>query len=205
VVHVLPRTRTRFGERGFLYSGQAAWNTLPSDLHDITDTSTFIKQLESVLFDHAYNRLLLALLDRSHSGTLQILCWLIDWLYILLQRSDHMLALNFCCSLAFFLHITTGQQTTRRQGVLSYSAHLMPCSMKKFTQQMNRCKTSLQVPSGRSSVSKDNVREMFFGCFAPICVHIVEERWHFTKHMWTGMLCSECNWTGKLIIVTEVR
>ena len=37
------RTRTRFGERGFFYSGPAAWNTLPSDLHDITDTSTFRK------------------------------------------------------------------------------------------------------------------------------------------------------------------
>jgi len=34
-VYVLPRTRTRFGERGFFYSGPAAWNTLPSDLHDI--------------------------------------------------------------------------------------------------------------------------------------------------------------------------
>jgi len=33
------RTRTRFGERGFFYSGPATWNTLPSDIHDITDTS----------------------------------------------------------------------------------------------------------------------------------------------------------------------
>ena len=39
--YVLPRTRTKFGERGFFYSGPAAWNTLPSDIHDITDTSTF--------------------------------------------------------------------------------------------------------------------------------------------------------------------
>jgi len=41
--YVLPRTRTKFGERGFFYSGPAAWNTLPSDLHDITDKSTFRK------------------------------------------------------------------------------------------------------------------------------------------------------------------
>ena len=33
----------------------AAWNTLPSDLHDITDTSTFRKRLKNVLFDRAYN------------------------------------------------------------------------------------------------------------------------------------------------------
>jgi len=38
VGYVLPRTRTRFGERCFSYCGPAAWNTLPSDLHDITDT-----------------------------------------------------------------------------------------------------------------------------------------------------------------------
>ena len=52
--YVLPRTRTRFGERGFFYSGPAAWSTLPSDLHDITDTSTFRKRLKNVLFDRAY-------------------------------------------------------------------------------------------------------------------------------------------------------
>ena len=53
--YILPRTRTRFGERGFFYSGLAAWNTLPSDLHDITDTSTFRKRLKNVLFDCAFN------------------------------------------------------------------------------------------------------------------------------------------------------
>jgi len=52
--YVLPRTRTKFGECGF-YSGPAASNTLPSDLHDITDTSTFRKRLKNVLFDRAYN------------------------------------------------------------------------------------------------------------------------------------------------------
>jgi len=28
--YILPRTRTRFGEHGFFYSGPAVWNTLPS-------------------------------------------------------------------------------------------------------------------------------------------------------------------------------
>jgi len=41
--YILLKTRTRFGECGFFYSGRAAWNTLPSYLHDITDTSTFRK------------------------------------------------------------------------------------------------------------------------------------------------------------------
>ena len=74
--YVLPGTRTRFGERGFSYCGPAAWNTLPSDLHHITDTSTFRKRLKSVLFDRAYHWLLLALLDVSYSGALQISRWL---------------------------------------------------------------------------------------------------------------------------------
>ena len=73
--YVLPRTRTRFGERGFFYSGPAAWNTLPSDLHDINDTSTFRKRPKSVLFDRAYNLPLLALLEVSYSGDLQISQW----------------------------------------------------------------------------------------------------------------------------------
>ena len=53
--YVLPRTTTRFGERGFSYCGPAAWNTLPSDLHDITDTGTFRKRLKNVLYDRAYH------------------------------------------------------------------------------------------------------------------------------------------------------
>jgi len=76
---VLPRTRTKFGEQGFSYCGPAAWKTLPSDLHDIRDTDTFRKLLKSVLFDRTYHWLLLALLDVSYSGALQILRWLIDW------------------------------------------------------------------------------------------------------------------------------
>ena len=83
--YVLPRTRTKFGECGF-YSGPAASNTLPSDLHDITDTSTFRKRLKNVLFDRAYNWLMLALLDESYSGALQISCWLIDWLIEILGQ-----------------------------------------------------------------------------------------------------------------------
>jgi len=72
--YVLRRTRTRFGERGSSYCGPAAWNTLPSDLHDITDTGTFRRRLKSVLYDRAYHRLglLLALLDVSYSGALQL-------------------------------------------------------------------------------------------------------------------------------------
>ena len=55
-VYVLPRTRTRSRERGFFYSGPAAWNTLPSDLHDITDTSIHSENDSTVYcFDRAYH------------------------------------------------------------------------------------------------------------------------------------------------------
>ena len=75
--YVLPR-RTRFGERDFSCCGPAAWNTLPSGLHDITDTGTFRKRLKSVLFDRAYHWLLSVLLDMSYSGT-RTNFMLIDW------------------------------------------------------------------------------------------------------------------------------
>jgi len=32
----------------------------------------------------------------------------------------------------------------------------------------DRCKTSLQVPGGRGSVSKDDVKRNVFRCFAPV-------------------------------------
>ena len=48
--YILPRTRTRFGERGFLLQFSHR-NTLPSDRHDITDTSTFRKWLQTVLLN----------------------------------------------------------------------------------------------------------------------------------------------------------
>jgi len=44
----------KFGERGFCYSDPAAWISLPSELHDISDTNTFKKRLQSVLSDCAY-------------------------------------------------------------------------------------------------------------------------------------------------------
>jgi len=91
--YVLPRTKTRFGEHGFFYSGSAAWNTLPSDLHEITDTSALRKWLKSVLFDCAYRWLLLALLEVSYRGILQISRWLVDWL-IAASRSKQFLWLG---------------------------------------------------------------------------------------------------------------
>ena len=42
IVHTAENAQ-QVGERGFHYSGPAAWNTLPSDLHDITDTNAFKK------------------------------------------------------------------------------------------------------------------------------------------------------------------
>jgi len=42
----MPRTRTKFGERGFCYSGPAPWNDLPSDLQDITDADTFMPEAQ---------------------------------------------------------------------------------------------------------------------------------------------------------------
>jgi len=36
-----PRTRTRFGERGFCFVGPVFWNSLPSHLHSMTDTIVF--------------------------------------------------------------------------------------------------------------------------------------------------------------------
>ena len=55
--YFLPRTRTKFGECGFCYSGPAAWNSLPPDLHDVTDTNLFKKWLKILIelfWEHFY-------------------------------------------------------------------------------------------------------------------------------------------------------
>jgi len=46
--YVLPRTRTKFGERGVCYSSPATWKSPPSDLHDITNTNTIKKPLQCI-------------------------------------------------------------------------------------------------------------------------------------------------------------
>ena len=53
--YVLPRTRTRFGERGFSYCSPAARDILPSDLHD-TDTGTFRQEAQLSPRDRAMSR-----------------------------------------------------------------------------------------------------------------------------------------------------
>lgn len=49
-----PKTRTKFGERAFSYSGPAAWNLLPDYLHSNSNTASFKRQLKTYLFAAAY-------------------------------------------------------------------------------------------------------------------------------------------------------
>jgi len=44
-------TRTKFGERGFSFSGPAAWNMLPGDLQRCSDTDVFKKKLNAFCFN----------------------------------------------------------------------------------------------------------------------------------------------------------
>ena len=48
------RTRLKFGERSFSSAGPRAWNSLPSSLHELTDTGTFKRHLKTFLFQQAY-------------------------------------------------------------------------------------------------------------------------------------------------------
>jgi len=70
--YVLPRTITRFGERGFSYCGLKHFSFRPTwhYWHRYIQKTT-----QEWLFDRAYHWLLLALLDVSYSGALQISRW----------------------------------------------------------------------------------------------------------------------------------
>ena len=52
---VLPPTRLKMCERAFSVSGPREWNSLPSDVRNIKDISTFKKQLKTYLFKEYFN------------------------------------------------------------------------------------------------------------------------------------------------------
>ena len=50
-----PRTRLKFGERCFAFAGPAAWNSLPSSVQELTDTTALKRELKTVLFQRCYS------------------------------------------------------------------------------------------------------------------------------------------------------
>jgi len=51
--YILSRLQSRPGERAFSYAGPLAWNSLPADLQNIPDTSTFKRSFKTYLFNSA--------------------------------------------------------------------------------------------------------------------------------------------------------
>ena len=50
-----PRMRLKCGQRCFSYAAPAAWNTLPPSLQQLTNTDSFKRQLEAILFERAFS------------------------------------------------------------------------------------------------------------------------------------------------------
>ena len=65
-----PKLKLKFGERGFSYVGPKAWNSLPTNLHELTNTDTFQKQLKTHQFKIAYEWQNVTLL--MHHWSLQV-------------------------------------------------------------------------------------------------------------------------------------
>ena len=53
--YVLPRLRTKFGERAFSHSGPSAWSRLPEDIRAEPDITNFRKLLKTHYFNSAFN------------------------------------------------------------------------------------------------------------------------------------------------------
>jgi len=47
---VVPRTRTKSGDRGFATAGPRLWNSLPGDLRQSETLASFKRQLKTFLF-----------------------------------------------------------------------------------------------------------------------------------------------------------
>ena len=65
--YVQPWTRTKFGERAFLYAGPAVWNFLPDDLRRTPTINSLKRKLKTYLFH---------------------LCFYLIWFFIFLLRID---------------------------------------------------------------------------------------------------------------------
>jgi len=50
-----PATCLKLDERSFAFAGPAAWNSLPTSLHEITNHKAFKRELKTVLFKRAYS------------------------------------------------------------------------------------------------------------------------------------------------------
>jgi len=53
--YVIPRLRTKFGERVFSYTGPVAWNSLPVQVREEMDFHRFNRLLKTDTFSLAYN------------------------------------------------------------------------------------------------------------------------------------------------------
>jgi len=53
--YVLPWLRTKFAERGFSYTGPAAWNRLPESIRRTSSQAAFKRQLKTFLYSEAFN------------------------------------------------------------------------------------------------------------------------------------------------------
>ena len=53
--YVIPRTRTKLGERAFSSAGPTAWNNLPVSIRMDNDIKSFKRNLKTHLFRAAFN------------------------------------------------------------------------------------------------------------------------------------------------------
>ena len=53
--YLIPRTRTKFGERSFSVAGPTTWNSLPESVRAVTDKTAFKRVLKTHFFNIAFN------------------------------------------------------------------------------------------------------------------------------------------------------
>ena len=53
--YLLPRLKTKFGERAFSQAGPSAWNAVPTHIRDVPSPNSFRKLLKTHFFSLAFN------------------------------------------------------------------------------------------------------------------------------------------------------
>ena len=80
--HALLHSRTKFGERAFSYAGSSVWNTLPYDIHAMSD-SVVLEKEDSILLTHQVWRACF------------LICWFLSVEYIALGHPCYVRLCSF--------------------------------------------------------------------------------------------------------------
>ena len=130
-VYTKPRCRTKFGEHSFSHAGPTAWNSLPDQLRQITDTGLFKCCLKTELL---YSIKHIVVSSVSTSGQFKNSTIQMSSSLLLLQLQLLLLILHDEASLCYLDEFMSNDASVRHA---NFHNHRVTITLNKFSQQLN--------------------------------------------------------------------